>query len=222
MKKIIVIIMSAFLACLLCACSSNSSLYGNLSELRDNIYSGSNENYAVNCYTGFREKEFAADGVASSSVKTFNVKVIPAFEYSDAQEFNVTVTIDGVNYGGKLTKHYEKGYLVCSLNIEKNPPKNFDVTVYCDADASTVKVESIVTSEFIDVNEALNVAEKELAETIKNNSEGGAFKGEIHARLLDFNGEYYWYVGLITDSVKNQAVLIDAKDGTVAAKKQYD
>lgn len=208
--------------CLLCACSKNSELYSNVSELRDNIYVGSNENYTVSCYSGFREKEYASDGIATSSVKIFNLKITPKFDYSDAQQFNVTVTIDGVNYGGKLTKHYEKGYLVCSLNIEKNPPKSFDVTVYCDADASSVKVESVITSDFIDVNDALKVAEKELAQTIKSNSEGGAFKGEIHARLLDFNGQYYWYVGLITDSVKNQAVLINAKDGTVAAKKQYD
>ena len=218
-KKIILtvcLILSAIFA--FSGCSSKPDYTKNISELKDGIYRGENENYSALAYSGYREKPYLADGKVGETAHILNLKLTPLFDYSEVKEWSVSVNINGVNYGAEPTEIAGKKYLMCNYELPAEPPEQFDVTVYCDGEASTLTL-NCVSEDYITFDSAFATATDEAKDFINANSSEEDFVGEIHARIVSFDDRCFWYVGFIAQSGNKCAVLIDAKSGEVLAKK---
>ena len=210
---IVLVIMSTFA---FCSCSEPFGRYGKyVSEYRDNVYVGENENFYAIAVTGYRENPFDIDGVSEQNKVEFLLVTVTPAEYNPSVAYSYSITVDGVEYAGEMNKHpFENTY---SFEIAQYVSDE-QITIYVQQQAVTLS--SILTEEYISAEKAFDIARSRLSksEVIK----GGDY--EIYVRLIanpiNAKGGYFWYVAFVDESQNTVAVLIDPVSMEIVAVRE--
>ncbi len=187
-----------------------------VSELRENIYVASDDDYDIEIITGTREEEFIMDGYCGNIVDYTLVTIEPK---NMEDNYNYAVTINGVLYEGEFVKHPFAESLSCDIQVLST-----DNVVYLDiigTKTSSFEAISVKTEDMIDATMAVDIAENTLSSQLGSLKSSNALNAEIYVRLMnnpiDNSGGYYWYVAFIGRSQTVYAVLINPTTMQVVA-----
>ena len=113
-----------------------------------------------------------------------------------------------------------------AVDIGKSVDDNAVINVEIKFTGYTFKKELVNTSKdfVVDKTTALNIANKELKDEVKNIMSEKNNKIEVVMKILkdSSNSEtnrYYWYIGIISTSGETIGLLIDTNSGDIIAKK---
>lgn len=224
-KKLLILSMLFVFIFGLSACGKNSiKLQDYLIEDRNNLFTAQDSLYCVTFSTGMREENYNFDGVVNNKVE-FGVLTLMRNDSNPLANdtYSYTITINDEKLTGTMEKSpIDNSYAV---DIEKKVDDNANINVQINFTGYKFNQNLTNTSKdfSLDKNSALNLANKELKDELKNITSDNN-KIEVVVKILkDFsnaeNCKYYWYVGVIARDGQTLGILIDSNSGEIVAKK---
>lgn len=197
------------------SCKKNIDYNDYVSEKRFDIYRYADDSIEIKIYVSLKENPYCLDGVKGevSPITEFFVKTIKSYE-----EVNITCK----NANGEMSyKAVEKCYYLSLANSDI-VGASVEVTLSCDSESKTYKVDSILYSGVLTCESALKCATEYDAKLFENLTENDIFNGEIYVRLLFDEGGCYYYVGVCGKDKKITAYLVDGEKGKILATKKTE
>lgn len=224
-KKLLILSMLAMFVLCLSACGKNEiKIQDYLIEERNNLFTAQDSLYCVTFSTGMREENYNYDGIVNNKVE-FGVLTLTRLDSNPLSNdtYSYTITINDEKLTGNLEKSpIDNSYAV---DIEKKVDDNANISVQINFTGYKFNQNLTNSSKdfLVDKTAALNLANKELKENVKNITSNNN-KIEVVMKILkDYsnteNSRYYWYIGVIATDGQTLGVLIDSNSGEVVAKK---
>jgi len=193
-----------------CGAPAYERLADNISELRENIFEGANENFELSIISGLREEPFMLDGIAGTTREFTLATLIPLSEISGVVK--VKAIIDGTTFNGEFTKHP----FAQTLSVEfatRATGSEIILTIFYNDYEQNISAKSVLTENMIGYQKALEIAENKLRNSLEVFREGSVLRCEIFIRLIpnqiDNVGGFHWYVAFIGSEQQIFAALID-------------
>lgn len=225
-KKILVFMMLIVSVFSLSACGkSKINLADYLIEERTTLFTAYDEVYSSTLSSGLREKDYNFNGVVDTKVD-FAILTLSRKDNQPLANDTYTfiVNINGTPHTGFLTKNETNNSYSTDLGIKVNPTDEVNVQISFTGYTFNQDLTNTSNSFNVDSGTALSIANKELAEEIKNITSDKNVKIEAVMKILKDNSNletesYYWYVGVISTNGETLGILIDANTGDIIAKK---
>lgn len=195
-----------------------------LIEERETLFTGTGSVYNVTYSGGMREENYSIDGEVGTLVP-FGVITLTRTDGEPLANdtYNYTVTINDQTYTGVMESSSVNSY---SADIAVNAPVDAKISVKIDFTGYRFEADLTNTSNLwtVDKKTALNVANNELQESVKNILSTKGTKIEVVTKILkDYSssevGAYYWYVGVVSTNGETLGLLLDANTSEIIAKK---
>lgn len=220
---ILLLSLFVFAACKKTPKEEKTGLEKLVSTYHDAVYVGANEDFTADFITGECEKLIVIDGEVGELTPFATLTVTPL----SAELFNNTYTYVLKGENGEKSGELIKDVVGASFSAEVKEGKEIGKIL-----SVLVKAEGILESEVmmkdklegaISWKEALALAEKELKDTITQESDTGNLQREIYIKLVNALGNddapYYYYVSFIKSPAEYWALLLDPTTGEVISKK---
>lgn len=215
-----ILIATAALCCFgLTGCSKSEldKYSSKVSELREYLYAGENDDYKVTAISGVREEPYELNGI-SCAKRNFTVITVTPKSFAPNKTYKYTATVNGATYQGDLMPHPFAQSL--SVDIPTVASSGFELTVSCDGDR-TLKLENAIKGDNIGAQKAFGIALNKLKAELKKFKVKGKLNAEIYVRIMenpiDGSGGNFWYVSFVSEDRSTVAVLLRAETGEVAA-----
>ncbi len=226
MKKFIsfIIVILIFITATACTDQMQLSFNNNLSEIRRNLFAGSNEHVYVTFMTGLREENYVLDGTSTKKIE-FGVVAFSILKSENLYLNNVKykLIINDVPYEGELARNpYDFTYVA---DIQKVVEDDAVISAEIISDKIDCKLDltNISNDWGISYNNAINLGYKAMKSQIKNVSKTKLLDGEVYIKILydtsKPSSEYFWYVGVVFKDGKNMSVILDINTGKVLSRK---
>lgn len=225
-KRLLVFTMLA--VCLFCltACGKSSiNLSDYLIEERNNLFTAQDNLYSVTFSSGMRENNYAYDGNIDEKVE-FGVLTLMRNDSNPLANdtYSYKITIGEEELSGTMEKSpVDNSYAV---DIERSVDDNATINVEIKFTGYKFNQGLVNTSKdfSVDKKTALDIANKELKEDIKNLMSDKNNKIEVVMKILKDSSSsevnrFYWYVGVISTNGETLGLLIDTNTGEIIAKK---
>lgn len=225
-KKIGFLLLFVTCVLILTACGkSNLNLSEHVIEKRENLFVASDDIYSVSFSTGMRENNYNFDGIVNEMVPFGVLTLTRNNNQSLANDsYSYIVTINEQTYSGFLEKSNVDNSYSTDLEVNTVGDENINVQISFTGYTFNQDLENISKSFQVDCNCALEVAQKELKDNIKNLLSDNNVKIEVVMKIMkDYSAKdtknYYWYVGILSTNCDTMGILIDANNGDIIAKK---
>ncbi len=200
-------------------CSKNNSEYDKvISEIRDNVYVATVDEWSFCAVSGEREKNYKIDGVANGREEFFILSVEGVFASAPTCSF----TINDKTYSGTMKKHPFNNSYSYEVNV-KNKTSEVQVSLQCALETIQTTLKSVKTQNTKTYEQALSKAKSELKNTINKHLKNGVFNGEVYVRLIanpvEHDDRYFWYVAFYKSENECYSILMDSESGEVVASK---
>lgn len=221
MKKLLTLVL--LLICLsMVACGKLETLVEqNVSDLRVNYFEGLGDNYFASLSCGYREENFAYDGVSTTKVEC-GVLTLGFFDICSYNKITVVLSVDGMQSEVVLDHSpFEELFMADIGSIVQNTSA---VTLNLKGSSQVLELKEVSTEWEIGYKNALNIGTNHFAEEIKKLSETGKIDAEFYLKVISKDGfdKTYWYFG-ITDKAGNvHFCLIDTASGDVTEITNYN
>jgi len=224
-KKLLVLFGLCVAAIMIFAACANASFGGherNISELRDNVFFGGDEDIRIEVVSGYRENPFVIDGDSGETVPFTVVTILPSAAVM-RPSFSYRVDMNDSQFVGNFLPH---PYLdTFSADIAASTgDRNIRVTITGEDFERVFELTSVVTDEMIGAEEAFDIAYARLTNSLSAFVNRGRLNAEIYIRLVTnpiAQGEsYYWYIAFVTPCNNTFAALIDPISQEVLAVRE--
>lgn len=226
MKKILFITFMLIAPLILMGCSNNLSvrLQDNLSEVRFNLFTASNEKINVNFTSGFREDPYVINGI-SENKKEFGVITVKFLCDISTKEGTpkFVITINEMDFDNEfILNPFDQTYVqdISTFVLD-------DSTIFIKITWQDFYFESELVNESNNFNinhkQALNIFIKEFETDITNLLKGD-INFEMYVKIISDPSlnidQNYFYVSLISVNGNSFSVIIDPNSGQILAKNQ--
>ena len=194
-----------------------------VSTYHDGVFVGANEDFTANLTTGESEKLIVADGKVGELARFATLTVTPL----SSALFNNVYTYVLTGEKGEKSGNLEKDVIGATFTAEIEGAESIGniTAVKIVAEGimeSTVELQNKLEGA-LSWKEILKIAETELEEQIKEESDTGALPREIYVKLVNAmatdDSPYYYYVSFIKSPSDYWALLLDPATGAVVSKK---
>lgn len=216
MRKFIVI--TIILSCLIftSGCKENNIYIDKISELRQDVYTGSSDELNITANYGFKENPFIINGKVSELIYgyTFKLHVIPdeikrCVEFSDGDK-----TYSAVFELDDITSEY-KAFIETKTHFEKQ----FTIRLISGTDVKNVALTSVLPENTIVYKKALEILTEKQRPLFDAYTVNGEFNAEIFMRIFVKDLKPYWYIAIANSENKLKAMLIEGFSGELLAVK---
>ena len=225
-KKILVFMMLIVSVFSLTACGkSKINLADYLIEERNTLFTANDELYSATLSSGLREKDYNFNGVVDEKVDF----AILTLSRNDNQPlandtYIFIVTVNGNAHTGFLEKNETNNSYSTDVGIKVANTDEVSVQISFTGYTFNQALINTSSSFSVDTSTAIDIANKELKEELKNITSDKNVKIEAVMKILKDNSNtelqnYYWYVGVISTNGETLGILIDANSGNIIAKK---
>ena len=214
MKRFIVFLVIFATLVSFSGCKEENPYLNNVSELRQNVYLGSAEDYTVTAYFGYRENPFINDGKCGNKVYGYTFKLnIIADEIQRIIEFAENEkTLSATFSCDEVTGEY-KAFIETETYFENS----FSVNVVCGAETTSVTLNSVLPENCISYTVVLDKLTDTQQSLLNTYAKDGEFNAEIYMRVFVKNDKPYWYIGIAYGNDKIKAFLMDGFSGDLLA-----
>ena len=200
-----------------------TGLQTRVSTYQDAVYVGSDEAFEVSFVTGEAEKLIVIDGEVGEMAPFATLTVTPLSSALFNNTYTYLLKGESGEKSGDLAKDVIGATFSADLENAKEIGKVQSVTIIAEGISENVVDLTNKLDGALSWQEALAIAEKELAEAITAESDTGALPREIYVKLVnalsDADAPYYYYVSFIKSSSDYWALLLDPMTGEVISKK---
>ncbi len=225
-KKFITFILLLISAFSFAACgNAKVDLNKHLIEKRTTLFTAQDDVYSVSLSGGLREENYALDGHVNNLVN-FAVLTLARNDSNPLANdtYTYAVTINETQHTGDLIKNPTNNTYSTDLEIEIPQDATINVKIRCTGYTFNQDLENTSQHFTVDSQKAIEMANKELAENVKNLTSNKNNKIEVVMKLLKDHSDselktYYWYVGVISTNGETLGVLLNANTGETIAKK---
>lgn len=225
-KKFLFLTLIAICLISLSACGkSEIDLKSYLIEERNNLFTAQDELYNVNFSTGMRELDYNFDGSVGEKVE-FGVLTLMRNDFNPLANDNYTyiIKINDQEYTGLMEKSPVDNSYVVDIGAAANDDAVISVKINFTGYTFSQDLLNTSNDFSVDKNTAIDIANKNLNEDIKNILSDKNNQIEVVIKILkDYSSSeiknYYWYVGVVSTNGETIGILIDANSGEVIAKK---
>ncbi len=225
-KKIITFILLVCGLVSLTACGeSKIDINDYVIENRECLFVAEDELYCATLSTGMREENYSFDGVVNKMVP-FGIITLSRHDSAPLanDEYTYILTVGEDSMTGFLEATAgENSY---SIDVETAIPADATINLQITFTGYNFNqnMNNISKDFTVDNNTAIDIANKELSEEIKNICSDKNNKIEVVCKILkDYSNSeiksYYYYIGILSTNGETIGILIDANSGEILAKK---
>ena len=211
-KKFILIAAAVAAIALFCSCGKNEEL--NVSQLRTDILTGTDNGCEFTAYPEMREMPLIADGKAGVKVPVVIVKIINSRAFSGT--YSIFIKIGDKEYSAS-PETVSDNMFKAVIPVEHLPEGSMEISLKGENEYNA-KLNSVISEEIADYKIALAAAKNELGDKVVYESNASA--GEFFVRIISENDRAFWYVGFIT-AEKVCSVLVSADGKQIVATKDF-
>ena len=216
LRTALAILLLVCLSAFLFSCKKEIRYFDYVSELRNNVFLASDDEFSLRIYSVEKESPYSADGVPrETNVRTEIWLVAPSGE----QECNVSFVIDGETHGGEMSYDNVKAEYYLSCNLDISTLSTLTCSVVYGETTRELTAKSVLSKDTLPPETVLKNLVLSEQELFSSMTDKYGFAGEIYLRLIYEDSPYY-YVGVIDRSGKTNAFLINATSGKILAKRQ--
>ncbi len=219
MKKItLFLLVVLYLLCFLSSCATPQGLEIYLSELRSEIFAGSNENLSVKAFYGFKETPYHNDGKIGTKDYFLSFRLANT-ETTDVNYY-VVFNHNGKEFVAEFKAHPVSHLLIAEIPLDDFSKKEFEITIRYAENQVPIKLSSLLPKETISYKQALDNIEKNQPQLLKSCYVDDVFSAEIYQRILVKDGKPFWYVGFAYGNDRLKALLVDGISGEILAIRE--
>ena len=224
-KKLLTFAILALCLLSFTACGkSKLNLNDYMIEERNNMFTAQDDLYFASFSTGLREENYCFDGIKNNMID-FGILSFSKLNKDPLanDNYSYTVMINDESYTGLLEKTGNDNTYSADLGV--SAPNDATIIVQiCFTGYTFEQTLASTSNEFtISKDDAIKIAEKSLSNELKEMTQDKNNKIEAVTKIVkDYSCEsknFFWYVGVISTNGETLGVLIDAKTGSVVAKK---
>lgn len=227
MKKIIsfMVVVLLFVTAIACTDQMQLSFNNNLSEVRRNLFAGSNEHVYVTFMTGLREENYVLDGCSTNKVE-FGVVAFSIINKENLYLNNAKykLTVNDKVYEGDLSRNPYDFTYVADIQKVVEDDAVINVGIISDKIECKLSLDNVSNEWAVSHTDARDLGYKAMKKQIKKLSKTKLLDGEVYVKILyDTNqpsNEYFWYVGVVFKDGKNISVILDIRTGKVLSRKE--
>jgi len=212
MKKIFGIFLFILILTALVGCSNNQYL-NNVSEIRENVFIGSSENFKISVYSGERENPYKADGIAEKRKEYFLVIAEPGFITEADEVLNISFKINNQTFTKSVTKDVFRDKFIFDFGKVK-AAGSFTISLKIDTYDEDIEMSDLSKDLTKTYLEALEEGMVMLKEKYQGTHNSGKYACEIYVKLCYkkfMNIEkLYWYVAVLDTKGNISSVTLDA------------
>ena len=202
-------------ACL-CSCKQEIDYFNYVSELRNNVFLASDNEFSLRIYSVVKESPYSADGVPRETNTRTEIWLVAP---SGDQECNLSFEMNGEIYGGEMSYDNVKAEYYLSCNVGVSTLSSLTCSIIYGETTRELTAQSIVSSTTLSPEAALQKLVLSEGELFTAMTDKYGFAGEIYLRLIYEDSPYY-YVGVIDRKGKTNAFLINATSGKILARRE--
>ena len=222
MKKISIVILIILVSIFsFSSCSKDVNLSCYVSQLRQDIFIGENDEYKLTVYQEKRENPFIADTFIGSMENHVIIKIEGKEQSVD--EVSASFNIDNKEYKGNFIFNPINNKFTLDVVVEKfSEQKEVEIILYKDTETQSIVVKSMLFEQTKNYEEVLKSVSKHDKNTINKLFKGNKVIAEIHIRLLYDENKNYYYVGFVESDKKTTCYLVDGQTLQVLATKNVE
>lgn len=222
-RTIGIVVVVAIGAVVMLACSNVMDQYHDyIAEYRPDLYLYSDETYGIEVASGYREKDFAMDGLVGAKVDFVIITVVPKHGLQEGEIFDYQLKSGDSVYKGKMVVHpFKENY---SAEIpERTYGEPIELILSSKGkQVGTYNMTVAATPQMLSSKRALAIATTQLKSQIASMTHNGRLNGEVYILFvnnpIDSNAGVYWYVAFVNRTNNTYALLIDPITEKVLAR----
>ncbi len=223
MKRLVKILCVCFCLCfctlIFMGCKSQNPLISSVSELRSDIFSGSNENFTLKAQYGFKETPYHNDGKVSSRVYLLTFKLVD--KEIDDISYSITLDYNSSSYSANFKLNPVSSKVIAQMEIDNFNLKEFTVNLCYGNNTEQILMKSVVPTNTISYEKALDNLYNNQSHLINAYTDkDGNFNAEIYMRVVVKKDKSFWYIGIANGNNNLKALLIDGVTGEVKAIRE--
>lgn len=217
MKKCFLSVFLTFLCFALLSACGKYDYSVHISDEKSDLFRAECEEFTLTVTCVSREYPYLCDGVAAN--KSDLLEAVLTEPQPSGAEYEIYF-LEDVPRGGDMSFRSVTGDYYYSRSVETFPDGALSVKIVKNGVPQELLLTSVKTEDTLSPEQALQKAIAAEQETVDRMTEGGAFCGEFHVRLLRRDKNYY-YVGIVDRRGGILALLLDAETGEVLARRQH-
>ena len=201
---------------LLCGCEKPAPYAENVSELRENIFSGAADDIAISEFYGFKETPYVNDGKVGAKVYalTFKLNIAP-----DEIKRSVKLQKDDRVYSADFATDAITSEYKAVMEIRLENIKEFSVDYICGSENQSIVFKSVLPENCLSYTQALQALYDKQRPLLDSFSADGKLNAELYMRIFVRKEKPYWYVGIASGNDRLKALLIDGTSGNLLAAR---
>lgn len=214
--KFLCVVFSLVVCCLFLGCKTQNPLLSSVSELRSDLFLGSNENFTIKGQYGFKETPYLNDGKANTKVYLLTFKLVDK-EIEDIT-YSISLDYNSFTYSADFRLNPITHKVIAEIEVENFNLKEFTVKLCYGGIVEEIVMKSIVPLDTISYEKALISLYSNQVQLINTyTDQNGNFNAEIYIRIVVKEQKSYWYIGIASGDNNLKALLIDGKTAEVLA-----
>ena len=220
-KKLVLIILSVLIALTFSGCKNKAQnpLYQKVSDLRCQIYHGSDEDFIIKAVYGFREITPTNDAKVSNRAYYLTFRLLD----KELEQITYTLSVDFNNktYQDTFKLNPVADCVTAEIQVDNFNLESFAVCISYGENKAVITMNSILPKNVITYQKALDCLYEKQRPLIDAYTDGqGNFNAELHVRVIVKNDKPYWYVAIASGNDNLKALLIDGFSGEILAIRQ--
>lgn len=216
MKKILCCLLIIFCTIVFAGCSNPmiKIVTNNMSDMRINYFMGENDMLYANLSCGYRESNFAYDGVSTEQVECGVLTI----EFKNTYSYNsicINLLIDDVKNEYVLTHSpFENKYMVdLAMIVNSNSKVSFNLK----NQEQTCELACVSDSWTVDYKKAIEIGAREFSDMLDELYFNGQLNAECYLKVVAKPEDEFafWYFSIIDKNDKLYSMLINVNDGSV-------
>ena len=219
MKRIGCLILILCVSVIFASCDEmNNIILNNMSDLRVNYYEGQNDIFYASLSCGYREQEFAYDGISTTPIEC-GVITLEFFAESTYKSVAIILNVQGVEKECILERSpYENIYME---DIGEIVNQEY-ITIKLKNTENIAKLNMVSNYWTIDYKKAISTAQEYFREELTSLYFNNKLNAECYLKIIfkkEFENRYY-YFSIIDRAGNNYSCLIDVSTGNIISNAQ--
>lgn len=201
--------------------SLNKCIDNSISEIREFVLVGENENMSISLMCGSREMDYKMDGYHTSPIE-FGVITLTLLD-GDGDIENASYTLfSGTNkYEGFLVKNPFDGSYVADIKVMTEKNANTSIVVTLDDNAYSLKLKNIDGEWKVSIREVLKIFVKQHRAQISSLCVDGELAGEVYVKIMNdemgLSNDYYYLICVVGRKGESIRVIYSPFSGDILA-----